>query len=216
MPELTMHTEEEPYWSRLAYTYNKDQEYIIGKNILHAITERLSEEERLGDVIEFGCGMGYFTKVIAKNAKQVIATDLSDEMLSMARGYLQGFHNITIQKADCEETSFPSQRFDTVFITNVIHVVGNPLKTLQEAHQILKDGGLLLAVDFTAHGMNWFERMKLAIRYLRTWRMPPRQGTNALSPDQLACFVEEVGFTPDELQVLGNRTKAIYLKARKE
>jgi len=188
----------------------------MGKNILHAITERLSEEETLGDVIEFGCGVGYFTKAIAKKAKQVMATDLSDEMLSMARGYLQGFHNIAIQKADCEDTSFPSQRFDTVFITNVIHVVGNPIKTLQESHQILKDGGLLLTVDFTAYGMSWFERITLAVRYLRKWGMPPRQGRSSLSPDQLTTFVEEVGFCTEEMQLLGDTTKALYLRATKQ
>jgi ABC-2 type transport system ATP-binding protein len=211
-----MSGQKEEYWSRLVHTYQSDQEYIVGRGTLQAITERLSEEGDLGDVIEFGCGGGYFTQAIAANARQVIATDLSDEMLGMARTHLQGFPNITIQKADCEDTSFPSERFDTVFIANVIHVVDNPIKVLQEGYQIVKDGGLLLVVDFTAYGMKWYERMRLAIRYLRKWGMPQRRGRTALSPDQLVSFVEEVGFTTDELQVLGDRTKAIYLRARKQ
>jgi len=211
-----MQGETEQYWSKLAQSYNSDQAHIVGKNLLRAITEKLSEESELGDVIEFGCGAGYFTKAIAKAARHVIATDLSDEMLSMAKIHLRGFHNITIQKADCEDTSFPSQRFDTVFITNVIHVVGNPIKVLQEGHQILKDGGLLLAVDFTAYGMNWAERVKMALRCFRKRGMPPWQRKSALSPDQLVTFVEEVGFCTDELQLLGNSTKALYLRATKQ
>jgi protein-L-isoaspartate O-methyltransferase len=103
----------EEYWSRFACTYDNDQEYVIGKAILHIITSKLREERELGEVIEFGCGVGYFTKVIAKDARHVIATDLSDEMLEMAKIYLQEFHNITIQKADGEDTYFPSRRFDT-------------------------------------------------------------------------------------------------------
>ena len=206
----------EEYWSKYASTYTSDQEYVIGKGVLHEITRRIHEEGELGDVIEFGCGVGYFTKAIAKNARQVIATDLSDEMLNMARVHLQGFQNITIQKANGEDTHFPSARFDTVFVANLIHVVENPIRILQESHQILKDRGLLLVVDFTTYGMKWYERMKLAIRYLRKWGMPPRHGRNRLSPDQLVSLVEEVDFRTEEVGLLGNTTKAIYLRGRKQ
>jgi ubiquinone/menaquinone biosynthesis C-methylase UbiE len=206
---------DERYWGNVARTYISDQEYIVGKEILGAITEKLSGEGVLGDVLEFGCGVGYFTSSIAKSARQVIATDSSDEMVNMARIYVQKFQNITIQKADCEDTSFPSERFDAVFIANLIHVVENPLRVLQESHQILKDQGLLLVVDFTGYGMNWFEWMKLAVRYLRRWGMPPRHSRNRLSPEQLVSFVKEVGFSIEEVELLGDREKAIYLRGRK-
>jgi ubiquinone/menaquinone biosynthesis C-methylase UbiE len=133
----------------------------------------------------------------------------------MARIHLQGFQNITFQKADCEDTSFPSERFDTVFIANLIHVVENPLRVLQESYQVLKDKGLLLVVDFTGFGMNWFEWGKMAVRYFSKWGMPPRHGRNRLSPEQLVSFVEEVGFRTEEVELIGERTKAIYLRGRK-
>ena len=208
--------QKEEYWSKYARTYNSDQEYVIGKTILHEITERIYEERELGEVMEFGCGVGYFTKAIAKNARHVIATDLSDEMLKEARSHLEGFQNITIQKANCEDTYVPSGRFDTVFIANLIHVVENPIKALQESHQILKNKGLLLVVDFTGYGMSWFESMKLYIRYFKKWGMPPRHGQNKLSPDQLVSFVEDVDFRTEEIQLLGDTTKAIYLRGRKQ
>jgi len=208
--------QKEEYWSKYARTYNSDQEYVIGRRILQEITERIYEEDELGDVIEFGCGVGYFTRAIAKNARQVIATDLSDEMLKQARIHLRGFQNITIQKANSENTHFPSARFDTVFIANLIHVVESPIKVLQESHQILKDKGLLLVVSFTSYGMSWFERMKLYMRYFKTWGLPPRHGHNRLSPDQLVSFVEEVDFRTQEVGLLGDTTKAVYLRGRKQ
>jgi ubiquinone/menaquinone biosynthesis C-methylase UbiE len=211
-----MRGEKEEYRSNYSRTYNGDQEYIVGREILGAITDRLYGEGELGDALEFGCGCGYFTKVIAKHARQVIATDHSDQMLDMARIQLQGFQNISFQKADCEDTSFPSERFDTVFIANLIHVVENPIRVLQESYQVLKDKGLLLVVDFTGYGMNWFEWGKMAVRYLRKWGMPPRHDRNRLSPEQLVSFVEEVGFRAEEVELLGERTKAIYLRGRKQ
>jgi ubiquinone/menaquinone biosynthesis C-methylase UbiE len=211
-----MTEQKEEYWSRFARTYNNDQEYVIGKAILHAITRKLYKEGEFGEVIEFGCGVGYFTKVIATKARHVTATDLSDEMLETARNNLQELQNITLQKANCEDTYFPSRRFDTVFIANVIHVVENPIKVLQESHQILKNRGLLLAVDFTGYGMSWFERMKLGIRYFKKWGMPPRYSRNKLSPDELVSFVEEVDFKIEEIELLGDKIKALYLRGRKE
>ena len=210
-----MREQKEEYWGKFALTYDNDQEYIAGKAILQAITTKLHEERDLGEVIEFGCGAGYFTKVIARKARHVIATDLSDQMLEVARVQLQKFQNITIQKANCEDTSFPSERFDTVFIANLIHVVENPMRVLQESHQILKDRGLLLVVDFTSYGMNWFEKMKLGIRYLKKLAMPPRHSRNKLSPDELVSFVENIDFKVEVVRLLGDKTKALYLRGRK-
>ncbi|MBW1715610.1 MAG: class I SAM-dependent methyltransferase [Deltaproteobacteria bacterium] len=210
-----MREQKEQYWGKFALTYDNDQEYIVGKPILQAITTKLHEECDLGEVIEFGCGAGYFTKVIAEKARHIIATDLSDRMLEVARVQLQKFQNITIQKANCEDTYFPSRSFDSVFMANLVHVVENPMNVFQESHQILKNGGLLLIVDFTGYGMNWFERMKLGIRYLKKLGMPPRHSRNKLSPDQLVSFVETIDFKVEEARLLGDKTKALYLRGRK-
>jgi hypothetical protein len=64
--------------------------------------------------------------------------------------------------------------------------------------------------------MNWFEWMKLAVRYLRRWGFPPRHSRNRLSPEELVSFVEEVGFRTEEVELLGGRTKALYLRGRKK
>ena len=212
MPEL----KKEEYWSKFAHGYDEGVDYIVGKAIQQEIVKRLSEEHNLGDVVEFGCGTGYFTKVIAQNAECVIATDLSDEMLEVARTQLKAFQNITIQKADCENVSFPSGKFDTVFMANVIHFIENPLKALQESYRILKDGGLLLLVDYTGYSMKWFEKMKLGIRFIKKCGMPPRYAQSNLSPDEFSSLVEGAGFTLEQIQLIGERTKALYLKGRKK
>jgi len=212
MPEL----KKEKYWSKFAHGYDEGVDYIVGKSIQQEILERLSEEHNLGDVVEFGCGTGYFTKVIAQNAECVIATDLSDEMLEVARTQLKAFRNVTIQKADCENVSFPSGKFDTVFMANVIHFIGNPFEALQESYQVLKDGGLLLLVDYTGYSMKWFEKMKLGIRFVKKCGMPPRHGQANLSPDEFSLLVEGAGFTLEKIQLIGEKTKALYLKGRKK
>ena len=180
--------------------------------------DRLSGESGLGELIEFGCGAGLFTKVLAENASHVMATDLSDEMLAVARTQLKDWQNVTVEKADCERTVFPDEKFGSVFMANLIHVIENPSVALQESYRILKDGGLLLVIDYTAYGMRWFEKMKMGIRVLRKWGKwgkQPAYSKGNLSPDELCSLVESAGFKVEEVQLMGEKMKALYLKGRK-
>lgn len=206
----------EEYCSRFADTFDEDQKYIVGEAVQQAVIGRLSEERDLGEVVELGCGRGYYTKAIARNATQVLATDLSDEMVEAARTQLKEFQNITVQKADCEDTAFPSERFDTVVMVNVVHFIENPDKCLQESYRILKAGGVLLLADYTGYGMKWFQIMKMGMRFLKKWGKPPRYARKgSLSPDELSSLVESAGFKVEEVQLIGDQTKALYLKGRK-
>jgi len=207
--------EKEKYWSKFANTFDEDQRYIVGGAVQQqAIVERLSGERDLGELIELGCGAGFYTKFLVANASHVVATDLSDEMLAVARTQLKDLQNVTVAKADCEKTDFPDGKFGSVFMANLVHVIENPSTTLKEAYRILKDGGLLLIVDYTGYGMKWFEKMKMGMRALRKFGRPPSSSRN-LSPDELCSLVESAGFKVEEVQLIGDRSKAVYLRGRK-
>ena len=205
----------EVYWSKYAREYDRRGEYVVGTAILEAIARRLSQEQDLGEVVEFGCGTGYFTRAIAGSAKHVIATDLSDEMLEVARVQLREFDNVTVERADAGHTAFPSERFDSVLMANLIHVVENPVACLRESHRILRDGGLLLLVDFTGYGMHWSERAKLGVRYVSRFGIPPRHTQDRLSPGRLSSLAEGAGFRVEAVQLLEENTNALYLRGRK-
>ena len=204
----------EEYWSKFAKTFDEDQTYIVGEVIQQALMERLSRESGLGELIEFGCGAGFFTKVLAENAINVMATDLSDEMLAVARTQLKDWQNVIVEKADCEKTDYPDGKFGSVFMANLIHVIENPATALRESYRILKDGGLLLIVDHTGYGMKWFEMMKMVFRAMRKFGKPPPHTRN-LSPDELCSLVDSAGFQVEEIQLMGDKAKALYLKGRK-
>ena len=206
---------EERYWSRFASSYDRDGEYVVGRAILEAIVENLMKERLLGQVIEFGCGTGYFTKAIAENATHVLATDLSHEMLEVAQTELREFGNITIQKADCRRGSFPAETFDTAVLVNLLHVIENRSECLQETNRILRNRGTLIVVDFTGWQMPLLKKMKLVIRYLRKWGRPPRSEQNDLSPEELIHLVENAGFMIEGVQLLEDGANALYLKGEK-
>ena len=206
---------DEHYWSRFAASYDRDGEYVVGTGILQAIEKRLRKERSLGRTIELGCGTGYFTKAIAGNATQLVATDLSDAMLEVARIELGRFGNVAIQKADCRDIRFPAESFDTAILVNLVHVIENPAQCLQEANRIVRRGGALILVDLTAYGMSFPQKMNLVFRYLKKWGRPPRHGQSALSPEELVRLVEDSGFEVKAVELLEAGANALYLRGRK-
>ncbi len=187
----------------------------MGRPIMQAIERRLLQERCLGDVAEFGCGTGYWTRVIAGNAKHVIATDLSDDMLEVAQTQLRGFQHVRIQKADCASVPFPLAGFDCVLMANLLHVIDRPSQCLWEGYRILRDGGILIAVDLTSYGMKVSQKVRLGLRYLKTWGLPPRQGRDDMSPDELALLVERAGFEVQDVRLIEAGSNALYLRGRK-
>ncbi len=206
---------EERYWSRFARSYDRDGEYVVGKPILEAILKRLAEEQDLGDCLEFGCGTGFFTRAIAGQARHVIATDPSEEMLEVARTQLSVYQNVTIQRAYCASTDFAAEVFDTVLMANLIHVLHNPVPCLRESYRILQRAGRLIVVDFTGYRLALSKTIKLAWRYLAKWGVPPRHGRNDLSPEELARLVESTGFKVQGVQLLEGGSNALYLRGMK-
>jgi ABC-2 type transport system ATP-binding protein len=152
---------------------------------------------------------------MAGQAQHVLATDLSDEMLKVARTQLSEFENVTIQKADCASTDFPAETFDTVMMANLIHVIDDPLPCLQESYRILQNGGLLIAVDFTGYRLGLLRTAQVGWRYLKRWGVPPRHGRHELSPEELTRLVERAGFRVKDVQLLEGAYNALYLRGLK-
>ncbi len=205
----------EEYWSRFSNTYDKNQEYVVGKEFLDEINREIDRLPELGELVEFGCGTGKFTVSIAEKSKSLIATDLSDSLLEVAKDRVHNHPQVTVQKENCEDTSFKPESFDSVFMANLIHVIENPTKTLQECRRILRSGGRIVIVSFTGHGMSLWEKIKMGVRFARTFGKPPAHA-HSYTLENVVSILEETGFVIEESKLIGNRTKALFLVAKKQ
>lgn len=205
----------EVYWSRFPDTYDKKMEYVVGKELLDEIIQELNRLPELGELVEFGCGTGIYTETIVPKTKSMFATDLSDSLLAVARTRIGEHPKVTIQKENCMATSFPSEALDSVFMANLIHVIESPSILLQECYRILRKGGTLVIVTFTDHGMKLWEKIKMGLRFVKSWGKPPAH-THSLSPEDLASMMKDAGFTIKTSKVIGNKTKALYIIGQKD
>jgi len=106
-----------------------------------------------GQALEIGCGTGAFARLLAQRFQQVLALDLSPQMIETARARSQGYPNITFEVVDVLAWAFPRARFDCIASIATLHHL--PLeRILEDMRAGLKPGGVLLVLDlFKAQGL---------------------------------------------------------------
>ncbi|MGH8855434.1 MAG: class I SAM-dependent methyltransferase [Telluria sp.] len=82
---------------------------------LDDVAEQVSELMRGHTVLELGCGTGYWTDVLAETAQSVLATDISEEMLNVARGHGEGLENVQYRVVDALNLPNDLGKFTAVF-----------------------------------------------------------------------------------------------------
>jgi ABC-2 type transport system ATP-binding protein len=100
-------------------------------------------------------------------------------------------------------------------MANLIHVIESPNLLLQESHRILRNNGIIVIVTFTDYGMKLWEKIKMGVRFLKTWGRPPEH-THSFAPNNLAKMMDNRGFDVEVLKVIGTRTKALFVIGRKD
>ena len=203
------------YWEDRAYRFAENQRSITGEDTEDCIDNWLSGKFQGNEhILDLGCGTGRYTGIIASMAGSVIAADRSPSMLEQARTVSENWKNITAQMEDCYTTSFSDELFDCVFLGNLLHIVAEPEKVMLEVFRIIRPGGSVIAVDYTGQGMRLAATLKMIIRYLRVWGLPP--GTSQrLGTEELTALAESAGFQVRESILVGKDTKAACLEAQK-
>ncbi len=92
-------------------------------------------------VLELGCGTGLNTEWLAAQARHVVATDVSDEMLAWARERIDP-EVVTLRTLDVTEPwPFEARRFDAVVATLVLEHMQALGPVFREARRVVQDGG---------------------------------------------------------------------------
>src|SRR5580765_7089375 len=100
-----MASEQSEFWSTIAPRYDQVVDAQIGPATRSMVREHVAREGPLGRVVEFGCGTGFFTDVLAGKAERVVATDVAPGMVQLAERRVQAT-NVSFQVEDCQQSSF--------------------------------------------------------------------------------------------------------------
>lgn len=134
------------FWNRTARKYAADPIADIG-----GYKRTLEETRRLlrrGDsVLELGCGTGTTALRLAPAVERIVATDLSQEMIAIAREKLalDGMHNVSFEVGTIDDRRWGEAAFDAVLAFSVLHLVSPLPDVLRAIHRVLRPGGLFIS-----------------------------------------------------------------------
>jgi len=98
-------------------------------------------------IIDFGCGIGYFslplTKLVGESGK-VIAIDESSEMIDELKKRASGLNNLEIVKSN----KIRPYKGDIILLVNILHEVDDPKNFLIECFNSLNPNGRIIIIDW--------------------------------------------------------------------
>jgi len=137
----------EQQFSQVAANYRSSAVHASGAELEVMVKlAACSGQER---VLDAGCGPGHTALAFAPHVGQVVAVDLSEEMLAQGRGLAhdRAISNVEFRQADVEALPFTDGEFDLVVSRYSAHHWPDPPAALREFRRVLAPSGSLLLAD---------------------------------------------------------------------
>lgn len=120
-------------------------------------------------VLDVATGGGHTALAVAPHVREVVASDLTPEMIQAARRFIasKGITNVSYREADATALPFGEGEFDMVTCRIAPHHFPDVPRFVEEMHRVLRPGGVAIVIDnvvpeepVAAEYINRFERMR--------------------------------------------------------
>ncbi len=182
------------YFNRLAGKFGRS--YCPGRSwqaLSHLLLTLLPEI----DIADLGAGEGTLAQLLARRARSVIAVDLSEKMVELARE--NGFSNLEYRLGDIENPPIAPETIDLAILSQALHHAIDPARAIQAAYRLLRPGGRILILDLLAHT---FEQARE--RYADIWL--------GFSEVELSYALQKAGFVEAEVRVVSRETESPFFQ----
>lgn len=125
---------------------------------------RAAVVEPVDRILDIGCGYGWTINGLTGMARELVGIDMDQVALDSAKS---NYPHITFVHQNASTLPFESNEFDVAILSEVIEHVGDENKQLviDEAHRVLKDGGLFIFTAPYAGMFAWADPMDFKRRF---------------------------------------------------
>ena len=187
------------FWDKVSGVYDLF-ENIYNKSVYQSTGESVAKYIKNTDrVLECACGTGAISIFIAPVCKELIVSDYSVGMLKQAKKKLKNYDNIDYRRVDITDIEAEDNTFDVVVAGNVIHLLPDPQRAMNELTRVCKDGGRLVIPTYINgdEGTN-----KLAVKFLEKLGASFKCQFDAESYEK---FFEDMGYENVTYEVVRGR-----------
>jgi SAM-dependent methyltransferase len=147
-------------------------------------------------VLDIGCGVGSFLRLVAERGGRPSGLDASDALVAFARERLP---DADLRVGEMEELPWEDATFDLVTGFNSFFFANDMVAALREARRVAKPGAVVVVQVWGAHERCDLEAMKRVARPFFPPRPPDAPPDPDLSaPGALRALAVAAGLTPDE------------------
>ena len=155
----------ESYWTKRADSFfelrHDEIESEKSAKWLEEIKQLIPAGKSL-NILDLGCGTGYFEVILGREGHKVTGIDLTEEMITkaneMIRIYGLDSNDVKAMVGDAENVAFEDESFDVVITRNLTWTLPHPIDAYKDWYRVLKKGGVLLNFDAEyakgAHNLN--------------------------------------------------------------
>lgn len=169
----TMAKDSSIFWDKVAEKYYQRpvSNPAAWDQTLDSVRRYLRPEDR---VLEIGGGTGGSAERLAPSVADYTLSDISAEMLRMARQRLAqcAVRNINLVEGTIHDRRFSTQSFDAIVALNVFHLIADVPAALAASFERLRPGGYLIAKSGTIGG--WRAIIQIPIGMMRLFGKAPR------------------------------------------
>ena len=200
------------FWNRIAEKYAKDpivDEVSYQKKL--KITQDYFTPEM--QVLELACGTGSTAIIHAPYVKHIRATDISSEMLRIAKekAGAAGVANITFECTSIDDLKVSDESVDMVMAHSILHLLEDKKAVMGRVFKMLKPGGLFVSSTICMNDAMWF--LKPIIPLMCLFGKAP-EVVKFFTTNQLVKSLRDSGFEIEHEWQPG-KSKAAFIVAKK-
>jgi len=145
------------FWDKIAEKYSK-QPIADQASYEHKLAITREYLTPTSNVAEFGCGTGGTAIAHAPYVKHILATDLSPNMIAIAKqkAQEQNIENVTFEVGSIEEMPVMDECYDSVLTMSLLHLLDDKEDAMMKIRQMLKPNGVFVSSTACIADKMWF------------------------------------------------------------
>jgi len=130
--------------ARATYEGASRLQRLMGNTMLEVLQSQAGQSSLSGDVLDLGCGTGWFTRKLAGLGPAVYVTGMDLSLGMVEHAGASASSDITWVVADAEAIPLADQSCDLIFSNLMIQWCADPAQVLRECRRVLRPGGRLV------------------------------------------------------------------------
>jgi ubiquinone/menaquinone biosynthesis C-methylase UbiE len=149
-------------------------------------------------VLDVGCGPGTITAELAARTASVIAVEINEGALDLARAEIarRGLVNVEFLVSDAHALNLPDDSVDVVHAHQVLQHVADPVQVLREMRRVCRPGGIVAVRDSDYASFAWWPQLPGLDEWMSLYqRAATANGGEPQAGRRLLSWARTAGFT---------------------